>query len=809
MKSSIIRTLATITLLLPLTVFATEPKTEHWYRIVVDGRAVGGIHESVSVDSDRLVFDEVAQHLWPSPGGDGVHRSRTRAIEHPDGRLARLEYESGTSGQPNTIVVHRREDGWVRDIRNSYGSFSRELDVQGKLLGPLGERKLVHRSLARVGDQVQYQLFDRNEGIVARVTAELTAVRSDGTRIVVKSGHSRALSSIHHYDAGGEIVQVQTDVPMLGRMVAKVEAREPVEALMAEAEPAATDAGPGILETDTGFVEGSGIRIEALSDSRIRNLALLGRVWGYLKYHHPRVTAGDLHWDFELFRILPELLAATGVDAGRDVLVEWLDKLGEPPACEPCAALPEEMRMAPTLAWLNDQDMLGIELSARLQRIHQRRPADAGQYFVNLSAGAGIPDFSREPAFKEIDPADSGYRLLTLFRWWNIIEYWFPYRGMIDEGIDGDWHDVLEEFIPRLVEAGSHDEYRLELLALGARIGDGHVSVMGAWDVLPPTGQCFWPLAVRFIEQQLMVVAARDPEDIAVHTGDVIHSIDGVPVEQIVKDRAPYYSASNETARRHLIAQFMFRGACGEVALAIDRDGERKNVVVERTSTPPPGHAHDHPGETVRMLSDRVAYMTLSSFQSAKVDEYLAQIDGIDALVIDIRNYPSESAVFSLGQRLVRKTTEFARFTRAGTRAPGAFFWTRPMTLKPREPGFSGRVAILVDESTVSHAEYTAMALRTAPGAIVVGSRTRGANGNVARFPLPGGLSVAMSSIGAYYADKTPMQRVGIIADVPAQPSIEGFRAGRDEVLETALAELLGPEASSAKIRETARFRPD
>ncbi|MEX0916155.1 MAG: hypothetical protein WD397_08040 [Wenzhouxiangellaceae bacterium] len=42
-----------------------------------------------------------------------------------------------------------------------------------------------------------------------------------------------------------------------------------------------------------------------------------------------------------------------------------------------------------------------------------------------------------------------------------------------------------------------------------------------------------------------------------------------------------------------------------------------------------------------------------------------------------------------------------------------------------------------------------------------------------------------------------------------AEPSIEGFRAGRDEVLETALAELLGTETAIAEIREMARFRDD
>ena len=43
--------------------------------------------------------------------------------------------------------------------------------------------------------------------------------------------------------------------------------------------------------------------------------------------------------------------------------------------------------------------------------------------------------------------------------------------------------------------------------------------------------------------------------------------------------------------------------------------------------------------------------------------------------------------------------------------------------------------------------------------------------------------------------DKTPTQRVGIVADVEAHPTIAGIRAGRDEVLEEALRQILGPDA--------------
>jgi C-terminal processing protease CtpA/Prc len=94
---------------------------------------------------------------------------------------------------------------------------------------------------------------------------------------------------------------------------------------------------------------------------------------------------------------------------------------------------------------------------------------------------------------------------------------------------------------------------------------------------------------------------------------------------------------------------------------------------------------------------------------------------------------------------------------------------------------------ILVDEITQSSAEYHAMAFRAVPGAIVVGSTTAGADGNVSTVPLPGGLSSLFSGIGVFYPDHRPTQRVGIVPDVVVTPTIEGIRAGRDEVLERAI----------------------
>ncbi len=139
----------------------------------------------------------------------------------------------------------------------------------------------------------------------------------------------------------------------------------------------ALDRAPG-----QGSAAGSGIEISTLSETQIDNLALLGRIWGFLKYHHPRVAAGKLDWDQELFRALPAVLEAADRDAGNGALRHWVRELGAPEDCGPaaprarrCTAAPKNAYLLPDLDWLDDAERLGPELSALLREVHRRRAA--------------------------------------------------------------------------------------------------------------------------------------------------------------------------------------------------------------------------------------------------------------------------------------------------------------------------------------------------------------------------------------------------------------------------------------------------
>jgi C-terminal processing protease CtpA/Prc len=101
--------------------------------------------------------------------------------------------------------------------------------------------------------------------------------------------------------------------------------------------------------------------------------------------------------------------------------------------------------------------------------------------------------------------------------------------------------------------------------------------------------------------------------------------------------------------------------------------------------------------------------------QTDDAAKYVNAAEGTKGLIIDIRNYPSEFMVFSLGSLLVDAPTPFARFTRGDPANPGAFHWGTSLQLTPQQPHYAGKVVILVDEVSQSSAEYTTMAFRASP----------------------------------------------------------------------------------------------
>jgi len=560
-----------------------------------------------------------------------------------------------------------------------------------------------------------------------------------------------------------------------------------------------------VLDVDHEFDAGSRVALNQLTPVQIDDLAMLSRVWGFLKYHHPQITSGQRQWDYDLFRIMPSILAARDHAESNTALVHWIDSLGIVANCTACVAFDTSAtELKPDLGWIYDKAALGAPLSERLQRIYSNR-IDRQQFYVSLNQNAGNPVFKHELSYAAIQFPDAGFQLLALFRFWNIMQYWAPYRTVAGE----NWPHVLEEFVPRIALARDKDAFRLSMMALIARAHDTHANLWSSIQLRPPVGDCALPVNVRFLNGQAVVAgyATKDAEEASgLKAGDVLETIDGAALTKLVETWTPFYADSNEAARLRDMGRSLTKGRCGPSTIQVRRNDQVLQLSPNRQPVAgmSSSSTHDLPGETFRLLSKDVAYLKLSAVKASDVAHDIDLAKGTKGLIVDIRNYPSEFVVFALGSLLATEDTPFASFTAADLSNPGAFHFGNTLRLKPDAPHYGGKVVILVDEVSQSQAEYTAMALRSTPNATVVGSMTAGADGNVSSIPLPGGLSTMISGLGVFYPDKRPTQRVGIRPDVEARPSPGGIRAGRDEVLEIGIRQILGSSVSSTEIERLA-----
>lgn len=562
-------------------------------------------------------------------------------------------------------------------------------------------------------------------------------------------------------------------------------------------------------QTDTTFNKGSGLELTTLTKGQIESLALLGKVWGFIKYYHPAVAGGNHNMDAELFRVMPNLLKAISTEQRSKVLANWLTTFG--PVKAPAIRQPDTATAVhkPDLAWITDDQGISTALRTQLETIRQARRPDE-HFYVGMVRQVGNPEFKHEAPYRQMTTPDGGYRLLSLYRFWNIIQYFSPYKHLISskllnnaspgEASPGkEWDRVLSEFIPVFVNARDSLSYRLAALSLIGRIHDTHANVWG--DQLIQKyykGEYYAPVQTKFIQNRWVVtnyyhdsLATRS----GLRRGDVIQTINSVPVATVIRERQPYYPASNEPTRLRDIGRDLLRGHSNTVQLAIDRDGQPLTLTLNRhtlkqvTLNREVDYSSYPKDSCYQLLHPDIGYLFLGNIKSDRLPQIMRTFKGTKGLVIDLRCYPSEFVVFSLGKYLTTPTP-FVKFTAGSIQTPGLFAWQSPLKVGQRgaDDAYAGKVVILVNEETQSSAEYHTMAFRQAPGAIVLGSTTAAADGNVSPFELPGGLRTMISGIGVNYPDGRETQRVGVGVDVEMHPTRQGIKEGRDELLEKAIA---------------------
>jgi len=540
---------------------------------------------------------------------------------------------------------------------------------------------------------------------------------------------------------------------------------------------------------DTVFSKGSEIGNISLTDKQIDNLNITGQYWAFLKYHHSNINQGDYNWDAALFRLLPAVLSAKDNILLSNNLEVFLDKFGKPDKCIKCIAQDKDHKIKPNYGDLFTGNVLSETLTNKLAFILENR-SQGDNYWVGV-AGAGNPEFKHELAYANMKYPDAGYRLLSLYRYWAMINYFFPYKELID----GGWENILKEFIPAFVNAKNEDEYTLATLRLIARVQDTHANIWGNNRSLENfKGKYVTPFQAKFIENKLIITGFfTDTLNVKekLKIGDEITLINDQTVPNLVRRFLPLTPASNyETQLRDMPLNYLLRSNETVMKISIKRFGKDLTIEIPLVDLRFRYKNLDYIKPTgYELLNDKIGYLYPGKYKNDDLPNIIKLFEDTKGIVIDMRCYPSNFMPFTFGNFIKSSYTPFVKFTFFSPGNPGAFTFGTPLSNGGgyNSSVYKGKVIVIVNATSQSQAEYTTVAFQSASNVKVIGSQTSGADGNVTSIVLPGGISTMISGIGVFYPDGTPTQKIGVKIDFPIKPTVKGIVEGKDELLEKAI----------------------
>lgn len=540
------------------------------------------------------------------------------------------------------------------------------------------------------------------------------------------------------------------------------------------------------------------------------------RIWGFLKYYHPAITEGMVEADSLFLHHLDKINECNNTSEFRSAIAAMIATLEK---VNP--GTNQEVRDTASLFFKNDHTpdlfsniLLPKHIQAYLRTL--RRTGVQTAKHVYMPENFHTTELPAEKYYKALQFPNIPFQLLALARYWNAIEYLFPYKYMLKRS----WISVLREATPVFMKPLSLVGYEEGLMHLNAAIEDSHGGILSVKNSGDVYGRYFPPFTFRFVGDSIVV---KDYVDTVaciqqhIQPGDVITEVRGRTVGQLMQDYQLYTSASNVTKQKTQLASLRlllpFRGKDSVINISIVHNGK---AVLQKLRLQIPDVKFRNDLTAIYQYENRNG-TTQHDFVLRSIDPGVAWIDaanlsvlyntseedhGIDsimtlmrshskAILIDLRCYATQAVFFNkFLPALGRKLGNFASLRPHYNKFPGVYYDFDAYADVPAPAlldKYPGKVILLVNENTHSQSEWVSMMLQSSGPTITVGIQTSGADGDLIDLPMPGGYTLGFSGRHVAYPDGRPSQQLGVKIDRHVKITTQGVAGGRDEILEAAM----------------------
>jgi hypothetical protein len=366
-------------------------------------------------------------------------------------------------------------------------------------------------------------------------------------------------------------------------------------------------------------------------------------------------------------------------------------------------------------------------------------------------------------------------RLAAVISAWGVADLFYPYFP--DQQID--WADELPHALSGAAAASSAVQLHHVLARLIAKLRDNHATMVHP--ARPING--ILPVALRRFGGELVVTGAVGDYARALPVGAQVIAMDGIPAIQAYEDMRTRVSAATPSWAEIFIPFWLTLGPQGTLSTLRVRtaSGHETDVVLPHLPRSTYGASvREARPSSGAQLSAGIYYVDLQGLSTEHWQSVLPSLVHARALILDARGVPTDAALTILGHFIdhpVDSPTWQVPVLESGT------YQSSHWVICPASPRLSMPVIMLTDGRVTSYGETILQVVHDHHLATLVGEPSGGTNGNIAEAILPAGFIMHFTGMRVALSDGTAIQGRGITPDHVVHPTVQGVRAGRDEVL--------------------------
>jgi len=439
--------------------------------------------------------------------------------------------------------------------------------------------------------------------------------------------------------------------------------------------------------------------------------------------------------------------------------------------CAPGACLTIQRKPVET-KFVSKRDVLDREIAERLW-IHV-------PLAVWSDGQRTLPDVPPWKSTAVYGPTDAPMRLAIVASAWGTLSLFYPYFAEQNT----DWSLELPRGLTSMAAARSTAEIYFALASVLAALHDNHARAFHP--TVPSRGML--PIALRNLGQKVVVVGGLDGYLHRIPIGSEIVALDSTPMMQLYSEMLQRTSVATTGWSDTIVPFWLTVGPVGVLSTVTFKtaSGAVSSLLVPHVPRDQYESSVREPRPTFGAeLTSGVYYVDLDGMKNERWQSLLPTLSNARAIIMDMRGYPSSAVFGILGHFSSRDIlSPHWEVPLLGTDSYRETSWK----IRPVLPRLNATAILLVDGRAISAAETVIQIVRDNHLATLVGETSGGTNGNMNVVELPAEFSMRFTGMRVPLADGRALQGRGITPDLIIHPTLEGVRAGRDEILEAALA---------------------